>query len=155
MGKRGPKPTPTATLRLRGSWRGETREGEPEVSVEPVPCPAWVRGSARDFWPELCEVLEGMGLLSKPFSISMGLLVNQLAHYLRVEHEITEETQLIEYGEKASFPNPLFAMRDKAWDRVLKICAEFGLTASSLSGVRSLKQEEKPQGIGRFKLKRG
>lgn len=151
MGKRGPKPTPTASLKIRGSWLAATREGEPELSVEEVPCPSWVRASAREHWPELCDTLKGMGLLSRPFAIAMGQLVNQMDHYIRCEREIDESTPLVLNG----MANPIFGLRDKAWDRLVKICNEFGLTASSLTGVRSLKAEEKPQGIGRFKLKRG
>lgn len=151
MGKRGPKPTPTASLKIRGSWLAGTREGEPVLSVDEVPCPSWVRASAREHWPELCETLKGMGLLSRPFSIAMGQLVNQLDHYIRCEHEIEACPEFVVNG----IANPLYGLRDKAWDRLLKACNEFGLTASSLTGVRSLKGDEKPQGIGRFKLNRG
>ena len=151
MGKRGPKPTPTASLKIRGSWLAGTREGEPVLSVDEVPCPSWVRASAREHWPELCETLKGMGLLSRPFSIAMGQLVNQLDAYLRFEGEIDETTESIVNG----MANPIFGLRDKAWDRLVKICNEFGLTPSSLTGVRSVKGDEKPQGIGRFKLSRG
>lgn len=36
MGKRGPKPTPTAILKVRGSWRAKAREKAGEVRPEPI-----------------------------------------------------------------------------------------------------------------------
>ena len=148
MGKRGPKPTPTAVLKLRGSWRANLREGEPEMKNEDVPCPSWVRAEARQYWPDVCEMLAGMGVLNKRFIFSMGALVNTLAEYVYFEEQITEETQPIVNG----MPNPLYGLRSKAREALKKSCADHGLTPSSMTAIRSLKPEQEKKGIERFRI---
>ena len=148
MGKRGPKPTPTAVLKLRGSWLAGTREGEPEIQMEDVPCPSWVREEARQYWPDVCAMLAGMGVLSKRFVFSMGALVNTLAEYVFFEEQITKETPPIVNG----MPNPLYGLRSKARDALKKSCADHGLTPSSMTAIRSLESPEKKKGIERFRI---
>ena len=61
MGSRGPAPTPTRKLDLRGSWRAGTRPGEPKPEpVAPVK-PAALSPAAGAVWDE--RVRQG-GLLS-------------------------------------------------------------------------------------------
>lgn len=66
MGARGPKPTPTAALEARGSWRAKTRDGEPEperLSAAPQP-PAGLPASARQVWDRCAPGMVGMGTLT-------------------------------------------------------------------------------------------
>lgn len=152
MGKRGPKPTPTPILRLRGSWRADTRKGEPELTVETVPCPVWVSPSGQQHWQEISDILEGMGLLSKPFSISMGLFVNCLGEYIALSEECREIPRTYQ-TEKGVIASPEHKQLWEVWQKLLSVCKEFGMTPSSLSGVKSLKdQETKPKGTGRFNI---
>jgi phage terminase small subunit len=127
MGRRGPKPTPTPLLKLRGSWRAETRDGEPSPTTELPPCPAWVRPAARKHWGEIGEMLEGLGLIAKPHTLALAMLCEALADWIS-DHDA------------------------KAWERVLKACREFGMTPSAMSAVRSVKSDETKPGIKQFKL---
>ena len=65
MGSRGPKPTPTATLKLRGSWRAKTRKGEPKpASVVPA-CPDGLDSVAKAEWKRIVGLLERNGLITE------------------------------------------------------------------------------------------
>lgn len=46
MGKRGPRPTPTRILELRGSWRAKKRPGEPKPAGVPQ-CPDWLSAEGK------------------------------------------------------------------------------------------------------------
>lgn len=127
MGKRGPKPTPTPLLRLRGSWRGETRPDEPKVTPELPECPEWVRPQAREHWGEVGAMLEGLGLMGKPHTLALTMLCEALGVWCQ-----THDWQ--------------------AWDRVMKACVQFGMTPAAITGVKSVKQDETPKGIKAFKL---
>jgi phage terminase small subunit len=50
MGKRGPQPTPTKILQLRGSWRAKKRPAN--VSQTPLKshAPAWLDAEAKKIW---------------------------------------------------------------------------------------------------------
>jgi phage terminase small subunit len=67
MGRRGPAPTPTPLLKLRGSTlitkkreRAEVKgpEGRPD-------CPDWLKDDARAAWDYLVPQLETMGILTR------------------------------------------------------------------------------------------
>lgn len=65
MGRRGPKPTPTATLKRRGSWRAKAREAVKSYANPSRPKkPVWVKGKAKTKWYELIGELEAAGTLA-------------------------------------------------------------------------------------------
>lgn len=61
----GPKPTPTAVLALRGSWRAATRPEEPQpepvTDLEPPPI---LDGRALQLWETLLPRLTAAGMLT-------------------------------------------------------------------------------------------
>ena len=65
MGKRGPAATPTATLKIRGSWRGDVRKNELQPESGRPRCPAWLRKDAKSAWKQLVPLLDNMGVLTK------------------------------------------------------------------------------------------
>lgn len=63
MGKRGPPPTPTHILKVRGSWRAKIRGDEPAPPPgRPVP-PEKFPAACRAIWETLTAQLEAMQLL--------------------------------------------------------------------------------------------
>jgi P27 family predicted phage terminase small subunit len=150
MGKRGPPKTPTATLKLRGSFAAGGRDGEPEVRPEIPACPSWVSASGREHWQDVAEMLLPMGLIGKPFSIVLGLLVDALADYVHRSKQAAE-CELYTTTGKGMFPHPIHGMRDKAWSRVLKAAQQFGLSPASIAGVTKL-GSAKERKLDKFKL---
>ena len=65
MGKRGPKPTPTAILKLRGSRRANLRKGEPQPERKRPVCPRWLDATAKACWKDIVPQLHTMGVLMK------------------------------------------------------------------------------------------
>ena len=69
--KPGKQPTPTETLKLRGSWRGKTRKGEPKPGGDPV-CPAWLTGEAKEIWKRMVPGLKKSGVMAKVDSFAFA-----------------------------------------------------------------------------------
>lgn len=65
MGARGPRPTPTEVLRLRGSWRANLNRGEPQPEPGPPERPEWLDADAAAAWDALAPRLEAMNLLTR------------------------------------------------------------------------------------------
>lgn len=141
MGKRGPARTPTNLLKVRGSWLAERREDAADIAPQLPPCPSWVRPEAAKHWDEIGGMLYGMGLMGAPYTLALALLVEALADYIR-RAEQCETTPEVTETEKGSFPHPIFGMKDKAWDRVLKAAQQFGLTPATISQVTADKAKE-------------
>jgi phage terminase small subunit len=111
-----------------------------------VPCPSWLKGRAVEHWQPLCEMLFGLGLMSAPYSVGLALLVDALADWIEYTESLLSAIDLEEKGYYAT-------RKEKAWERVLKACREFGITPSAATGVKSLKGDEnKPKGLSEYKL---
>lgn len=150
MGKRGPKPTPTAILKLRNSWLANTRDGEPSPETCVPPCPSWLREEAAKHWPDIAEMLYGLGVMAEVYSVSLSLLVDALADWIELTNQ-AKDAPFVQEGQKGTVANPVHRLKAGAWERVLKACREFGMTPASMSGVKSVKGEEQ-EGLGKYKL---
>ncbi len=62
MGKRGPKPTPTATLKIRGSTLVHKRGNEPDYPRD-IPEPTNISDEALVHWRELAPQLTQAGVM--------------------------------------------------------------------------------------------
>ena len=68
MGRRGPPPTPTPMLKLRGSWRADVNRAEPQPEMGKPKCPDWIDVYAKAAWKQLVPQLEQMGVLKMTIS---------------------------------------------------------------------------------------
>src|SRR5262245_40672243 len=67
MGRRGPAPTPTSILEIRGSTLVSKRRKRREAKgpAGSPKCPAWLDADAKAAWRQLVPMLEHMGVLTK------------------------------------------------------------------------------------------
>ena len=64
MGNRGPTPTPSRQLSLRGSWRAGTRPGEPKPEPAAPLKPVGLSPAAGVVWDELVPQLDAAGMVT-------------------------------------------------------------------------------------------
>lgn len=147
----GPPKTPTQTLRLRGSWRADTRDGEPEVEPSLPDCPAWADEKAREYWDQISVHLYNLGVMSDVHSTALVMLVDSIALYVEAKQAMHGAGLTIETDKGNVIQHPLVGVRNKAWEQVMKALREFGMTPSAISNVRA---PDKPQakGLDRFKM---
>ncbi len=74
MGRRGPAPTPTRVLALRGSWRGKANPSEPRPPPARPSPPTWLSEEARKAFLVLARQLHAIGVVAH-------LDANALARY--------------------------------------------------------------------------
>ena len=65
MGRRGPRPTPTAQLRLVGSRELEHRHNEPQPALGAPNPPTWLSAEARAEWKRVAPELIRVGVLAR------------------------------------------------------------------------------------------
>jgi phage terminase small subunit len=128
MGRRGPKPLPTAALRLVGSSLATAERAAREAAGAPgapIP-PGWLSPEAREHWHRLLPLIPP-GVATRSDGDGLGLIAEALAHYLAA----------CEVARKAKPRGRQRALsaRGQAWDRALRALREFGLTPSARVGL--------------------
>lgn len=129
MAKRGPAPTPTGLLKLRGSWRAGIRGEEVEYPTGAPTCPRVLPPEGKKEWRRVVRLLAEAKVLQVA-----DLAV--LASYCRTWAEWTELTERSadwSYGSESDRKEArLLADCER---RLQRLAAEFGFTPSSRTRI--------------------
>jgi P27 family predicted phage terminase small subunit len=140
MGLRGPAPTPTKVLQLRGTFR-QDRHGdpasEPELELLTVlpKAPRFLGSAGRWEWHRIGPELIERGLLAKADLAAFAGYCASLSRAVDADNVIRLEgaTMRCLQGEIA---RPEVAIARTSWAEVRKFAQEFGLTPSARRRVR-------------------
>jgi P27 family predicted phage terminase small subunit len=140
MGSRGPRPTPSRLLMMRGTYRPGRRAGEPIPPAGRPTCPKWLPMSAKAYWRRLMPILETMGVLSRADGTAAVRYVVYLAQWEDCQKYIAEHGTTYEMKDAtgrvtgvAQYPqvNQSF----KLAGLLAKLEAVFGLTPADRARV--------------------
>ena len=137
MAKRGPKPTPSKVLKLRGSWLLNNRKDEPQPESGAPSCPSWVGTIGKREWKRITKQLEPLGLLTELDRVALALYCQAYDDYVTAKKEMDKEDMrpVVKTANYNYVQNPMVGVMNKAWQRVLKAAAEFGLTPSARTRI--------------------
>src|SRR4051812_36960048 len=99
MAGRGPMPTPTATLKNRGSWRAKQRAGEPQFERGLPSCPTWLAAEGKAEWRRIAAQLDGAGLLTTADRAALAALCDAWADYVLAAGEVKKALKADGYAE--------------------------------------------------------
>jgi P27 family predicted phage terminase small subunit len=141
MGKRGPAPTPTKLLKMRGTFRPDRHEADvlvPTIAKIPRP-PARLSKGARREWRRIADNLFELGILTP---LDLGALE---AYSIARDRALEAELELARDGRTIKTPqglrrHPACVTAEKAWADCRRYEMLFGLTPSAR---RSLRMSEK------------
>lgn len=136
MGRRGPRPTPTAILNLRGSWRGKRRG--PEVTA-PAPknrqAPEWLRADpvACAEWRRVVPSLAAMGMLC---DLDWSMIAAYCKSWSQYRHALNEHEKIgcpmvYKTPEGVIKPNPMLVEVNRSFARYRAAACECGLSTAS------------------------
>ena len=141
MGKRGPKPKPTTVAKRLGSHHLADRKSEVTPETGRPGLPAWLSPRARKCWARIAPLLEKEGLLTRLDGTALALLCEPLADYI-LAREIVDAaaqesgTRFITTTDKGNLiQHPAVGVMNKAWEKVVKLLREFGMTPSARAGL--------------------
>ena len=147
MGDRGPSPTPTRRLELRGSWRAKTRPDEPRPKAKKPRAPSWLTKDAKSVFSSLVRRLHAEGMVT-------GLDENALARYADLFVQYRQASEFIakfgafhavpgKGGAPATFRTLPHAYRVLALaGELIRLEREFGLTPAARA--RLVKETPEP-----------
>ena len=130
MGKRGPKPKPSALDKLDGG-AGHRRKNRHEPTPDPSTgaCPRYLAGnpSAQAIWRSLAPGRVKLGLLAEGDELAFAALCNEAAIYWRASRKLTGA---LTHDTKANgvTKRPEIDIRRSALDGMTKLAAAFGMT---------------------------
>lgn len=142
MGKRGPKKTPTVTLKIRGSEVVKERLQEPQPRGSVGDCPDWLGEHGRAKWLELFAVLQPLGLLTSADADALAAYCEAWQDF-RGALEVIENQGAEIFGSKGNLvANPAVHRKQSAFARMNKLAGEFGLTPAARAGLHAVPQKD-------------
>lgn len=167
MGKRGPAKTPTHILKMRGSWRANEREGEPEAEPGHPPRPDALSEDAALVWDQVCDTIDGIGVLAVTDGAAIARYCEMFVRWWRANEfvqkngETYPQYHIDKDGNTLRNENgnkiirmmrtwPQVAILSDLSTQLLRLEQQFGLTPAARAG---LKVESKPvpaEDKGRF-----
>ena len=142
MGKRGPKPKPTALRVIHGNpAKRPLPEGEPMPGIGLIPsAPEWLGKIGTAVWNEESPKLRAAGLLTSVDSRALSLYCEAWDDFFEARQHI-EKNGSIAIGKNGPYQHPAVGMKNKAIQRIKQIGAEFGMTPSSRTGINLAVQD--------------
>ena len=160
MGRRGTKPTPTAILKLRGSWRADINKDEPMPESGIPECPEDLECMAKDCWDELAPLLDDMNVLTVADGKAFELLCITFSNWKRSEQMLKEHGEVYPIRDnngqiKYLQQSPYVAMSRNFGKAFKEMLCEFGLTPSARSRVTVNSDKQSNQADARMKYLSG
>ena len=138
--KRGPKPTPRAILKLRGSARANKNPNQPVAPAARPTMPTWLHAEAKRVWREWVPQLAKLGIIAKLDRHALAMLCQAWAQYRECEQHVAKHGMTTELlAPNGTVTGTRISAQARELDRLrsylLKIMAEFGLTPSSRTQI--------------------
>lgn len=142
MGRRGPKPEPTALKLLKGNpGKRAINQNEPQPALAPKKgkgarrCPAWLAPAGKRLWKALVPELERLNLLTKVDDATLEGACAMYARALQAESIVKKQGILIVTKQGFVLQNPAVSIAKNSWALWRQFAAEFGITPSARSRI--------------------
>lgn len=153
MPSRGPRPTPTALLKARGSWRAKARTNEPMAERTTPEMPSMIMDEvAIAMWDRIIPVLDDMGVITIADGNAIARYCTIYAKWFRSEMFLKSKTNLTYpvrdgNGNIRGFkPWPEVKLSLEYASALLRLEQEFGLTPSARTSIDTVIQAEVANG---------
>lgn len=136
MGKRGPRPLPTAEKVRRGNpGKRPLNKREPKPANAKPTQPRWMRHAAKRQWQRIAQDLHDAGLLTRIDQTALAMLCETYATYVEAM-QIVEEQGMVAISEKGSpYQHPAVGIMNQARKELRGWLQEFGMTPSARTGL--------------------
>ena len=148
MGKRGRAPEPTRLRVMRGN---PSKTPVPENEPKPVGGPAmpkYLNAEAKKIWAEVVPALEAVGIATTIDAAALGRYCSLSADFRKYTRMADKGQDIMAMKNGYESPAPAATLRLKIAPQLLQMEKEFGMTASSRSGLSI--QDKKSDPLGDF-----
>lgn len=158
MGERGPAPTPTNILEMRGSWRADKNKNGPKLKPKKPRKPKNLGSMANEMWNELIPLLHKMKILTLQDKNVLERYCIMWARWKMAEEYIRINGSFIEKKDDDGNVYGMFEpmqvkQANDLADKLLRIEVQFGLTPSARSRVEvSIPKKDEAPGENKSKF---
>ena len=147
MGARGPAPTPTNLLAMRGSWRASRNPAEPRPEAGRPRCPRWLDNDAKAAWRRLVPMLDRMGVLTLIDRYALVRYCQMWSRWITAEqflqrHGDTYIQKDAEGRPKAVKAYPQVRFAQQLAEQLLRLEQQFGMTPSARARLEAAPTEQ-------------
>jgi len=138
---------------MRDSWRGKIRKDEPEGDGNIPVRPDWLTDELAILEWEFCIAkLSGMNVLSSIDATALAMYCDAVSDFRKLQDLVAKTKPVFKNNRGEIRPNPLISQKNKAWERVLKASALFGMSPSGRAGLAHVSNagSKKDNGKDRF-----
>lgn len=133
----GPKPKPTHLRIVQGDRPDRINKAEPRPSAKPPRAPEWLGEDAKKVWRRTVTQLKAMGIASEADRDLLAAYCTTVVNLQRAT-EIVDRTGIMVKGRRDGVvKNPAVQIQRDAAQLVARLAAEFGLSPSSRTRLRS------------------
>lgn len=141
----GRPPTPTRLKILRGNpGKRALNPREPKPKRGLPPCPKHLQGEARREWRRMGKQLDQLGILTSIDKSAFAGYCVQWARWVEAEEEVRKTSAIVKAPSGYPMVNPWLTIAGAAYDRMIKVLTEFGMSAASRSRIAVPPQTEDP-----------
>lgn len=145
MGLRGPPPTPSKVLEMRGSRLAKKRTGEPKPPAVKPSCPKWLGKEARAEWRRQVKHLERLGLIAQLDRAMLAAYCEAWGEFVAAAQQVAVEGSTCKSPEGGIYQHPAVSIRNKAFERLAKCAQQFGFSPSSRARLHAPGEPEKEE----------
>lgn len=142
MSKRGPPPTPTDILKLRGSHRGNERPNEPRPRKAAPVCPRCLPKEAKAVWKHLVPMLQETKILTVADGGALERYCCLFVRWRAMVKWLEENGEVQETDKGYRQQQPEVSIASNLAKELGRLEAEFGLTPAARTRIQV---ESKPE----------
>lgn len=139
MGKRGPKPKPTALRLLEGNpGHKPINESEPKPERAAwLEAPEWLGDHGRAKWFALVPHLGAVGLFTVLDADALAMYCEAWDEFFAARAEIEASGIVACAGSGAEYQHPAVGIKNKAIQRIRQFAQDFGMTPAARQGLNA------------------
>jgi P27 family predicted phage terminase small subunit len=134
----GRKPKPTAIKALEGNpGKRALNQAEPKPRVIKPKAPEHLGDEEKAKWKAIVRELHPLGLVTSIDVDALAMYCVIFVRWMKAEKMVREKGEIIKTAAGNIIQNPYLSIANRALEQLNKLGAEFGMTPSSRSRVRT------------------
>lgn len=139
----GPAPKPTALKELAGNpGRRPLNKREPKPKAKLPPPPAGLNAEERKAYRRTGHQLLAMGVMTVADGTALATLAAAENRYWQAKEQVDKLGTIVKTTNGNLIQNPYLPVMNKAWEQMMKLFQEFGLTPSSRTRIQTMAEPQ-------------